>query len=59
MKWYMKKYYKTKAEANKARLERERVTGWFGILHVWKMPKGTRHHGEFAVCSELEYLNTY
>lgn len=53
----MKKYYKTKSEANKAKQARD-AQGFIG-LHVWKMPKGTRHHGEFAVCTELEYLNTY
>jgi hypothetical protein len=25
---------------------------------VFKMPKGTRHHGEYAVCTEFEWLNT-
>lgn len=53
----MKKFFKTKTEANKASKERWAL-GYYD-QHVWKMPKGTRHHGEFAVCSELEYLNTY
>lgn len=25
---------------------------------VFKMPKGSRHHGEYAVCDDIEYLNT-
>lgn len=53
----MKKYYKTLKEANAAKNARE-AQGYFN-LHVWRMPKGTRHHGEFAVCTEIEYLNTY
>ena len=54
----MKKYYKSKKEAVKARDERnEREhTKRYG---VFKMSKGTRHHGEYAVCSEMEWLNTY
>ena len=54
----MKKYFKTKREAIKerdARNEREN-TNRYG---VFKMSKGTRHHGEFAVCTEMEWLNTY
>lgn len=49
-----KKYYDTKREANKAR---EALKDPF--IHVWKMPKGSRHPGKYAVCDELEYLNTY
>lgn len=54
----MKKYFKTLKEARKALAERTKghADGWLGIH---KMPKGTRHHGEYAVCSEMEYLNTY
>jgi hypothetical protein len=54
----MKKYFKSKAEAIKACRERNNghSTGYY---KVFKMSKGTRHHGEFAVCSEFEYLNTY
>ena len=53
----MKKYFKTKAEAQRVCAERNKGKSivWY---HVFKMPKGTRHHGEFAVCSEMEYLNT-
>ena len=52
-----KKYFDTKAQANKARKEYD-PTGYKGI-HVWKMPKGSRHAGKFAVCTELEYLKTF
>lgn len=50
----MKKYFKTRKEALKAKAERNDNS-----LHVFKMQKGTRKAGWFAVCSELEYLNTY
>ena len=50
----MKKYFNTKAQANRAKKERAN-----DMLHVYRMPKGSRHAGKFAVCSELEYLNTY
>ena len=54
----MKKYFNNKNEAIKAAHERNAGKGveWY---KVFKMPKGTRHHGQFAVCSEMEYLNTY
>lgn len=52
-----KKYFATKSEANKA-LKTYDPTGCYG-LHVWRMPKGTRRAGQFAVCTEIEYLNTY
>jgi hypothetical protein len=52
----MKKYFKTKKEAQKA-LE-ERITN-NPSLKIFKMPKGTRRHGEYAVCTDIEYLNTY
>jgi len=54
----MKKYFKNRAEAIKERDKRNSEKG-YPFVKVFKMPKGTRHHGEFAVCSELEYLNTY
>lgn len=53
----MKKYFKSRTEANCAKKARD-PKGFYG-LHVWKMQKGTRHHGEYAVCTEIEYLNTY
>lgn len=54
----MKKYFKTKREALKVCSERNKGKGikWY---NVFKMPKGTRNHGKFAVCSEMEFLNTY
>lgn len=50
----MKKYYKSKNEAIEAAKKRNDPT-----IKAWKMPKGTRHAGQYAVCDELEYLNTY
>lgn len=52
----MKKYYKSRKEAINACNDRKRLDP---SLRVWRMPKGTRHHGEYAVCNEMEYLNTY
>lgn len=53
----MKKYFNNRKDAIKAARERNADKGvWY---KVFKMPKGTRHHGQFAVCSEIEYLNTY
>ena len=54
----MKKYFKTRKEAKEecAKRNAHLSTPWYG---VYKMPKGTRHHGEFAVCSCMEWLNTY
>lgn len=51
------KYFETKQAAIKAKEERSKN----GVrdLKVFKMPKGTRKSGKFAVCTELEYLNTY
>lgn len=54
----MKKYFKSKAEALKVCAERNKGVG-HEYYKVFKMSKGTRHHGEFAVCSEFEWLNTY
>ena len=52
-----KKYFNTKSQAIKAR-ELYESQGEYGLC-VFKMPKGSRHAGKFAVCTELEYLNTY
>lgn len=54
----MKKYFKSKEEAMKVCAQRNhgKTIEWY---KVFRMPKGTRHHGEYAVCSEMEYLNTY
>ena len=53
-----KKYFKSLKEARKALKERNKghADGWLGI---YKMPKGTRRHGEYAVCSYMEFINTY
>ena len=53
----MKKYFSSKAQAVTARKLRD-PHGLCGV-RVFKMPKGTRHAGMYAVCSELEFLNTY
>lgn len=53
----MKKYFNTKKEAVIAKQKRENK-GYRG-LSIFKMPKGSRKAGMFAVCTELEYLNTY
>jgi len=52
----MKKYYRSKAEAKKACSERQQRNPGIG---VYKMPKGSKHSGEYAVCDYTEYLNTY
>jgi hypothetical protein len=49
-----KKYYDTKREALKVCESLNDPT-----VHVFKMPKGTRHAGKYAVCDEMEFLNTY
>lgn len=54
----MRKYFTTRKEANKERGRRLKLDPFSGI-HVWKMPKGSRRAGYYAVCSEIEYLNTY
>lgn len=53
----MKKYFSSKAQAVTARKLRD-PNGFYGV-RVFKMPKGTRCAGMFAVCTELEFLNTY
>ena len=52
----MRKYHKTRHEAIKALDEMRKKKTDVGI---YRMPPGTRHHGEYAVCSYMEYLNTY
>jgi hypothetical protein len=52
-----KKYSSTKQSARKAK--NERIEKGEPGLQVFKMPKGTRYTGKFAVCTEIEYLNTY
>ena len=52
----MKKYFKTRKEALQACEERRKANPCIG---VFKMSKGTRKAGWYAVCSEFEWLNTY
>jgi hypothetical protein len=52
----MKKYFTSKKEANKAREERQKTNPY---VHVFRMPRGSRNAGQWAVCTEMEYLNTY
>lgn len=54
----MKKYFKTRKEALQVCAQRNERSNC-NYFKVFKMPKGTRHHDEFAVCSYMEYLNTY
>lgn len=51
-----KKYYKTLSAARKALEERKKTRT---DVDIYKMHKGTRHAGMYAVCSYMEYLNTY
>lgn len=53
-----KKYFKTKKEAVEVAKERRKINNTYAI-QVFKMPKGTRHHGMYAVCTYLEFINTY
>lgn len=55
----MKKYFKTKEEAIKVCEERNKAKGCINWYKVFKMSKGTRKAGFYAVCSEMEWLNTY
>lgn len=52
----IKKYFKDLAEARAVLKERKKRDPSLGIH---KMPKGTRQHGMYAVCSYFEWLNTY
>ena len=54
----MRKYFKSRRQAIEECTRRNAMKG-FEWFKVFRMPKGTRHHGEYAVCSEMEYLNTY
>lgn len=53
-----RKYFETRKEALQE-CERRNRGMRIQYYRVFKMPKGTRNHGKFAVCSEFEYLNTY
>ena len=52
-----RKYFKSRKEALKACEERNKTHG--NGIEVFKMPKGSRHSGQYAVCTFIEYLNTY
>ena len=51
-----RKYFKVLGEARKALKERSQTKR---DIDIYKMPKGCRHSGEYAVCSYMEYLNSY
>lgn len=53
-----KKYFKSKAEANKACAARNEAEHTY-LFQVFRMPKGSRHPGQYAVCTYLDYVNTY
>ena len=52
-----KKYFKSRSDAFRELQERKKA-GRVDV-GVYKMHKGTRHAGMYAVCSYMEYLNTY
>ena len=54
-----RKYFQSRKEALKAREERNKTFGSGKEVSVYKMPKGSRHSGQYAVCDYIEYLNTY
>ena len=54
-----RKYFKSRKEALKAYEERNKTYGSGKEICVYKMPKGSRHSGQYAVCDYIEYLNTY
>ena len=54
----IKKYFKTKKEAIEVAKERRKINNTYTI-QVFKKPKGTRHHGMYAVCTYLDFINTY
>ena len=51
-----RKYFKSRKEALKACEERNKTHG--KRIEVFKMPKGSRHSGQYAVCTFIEYLNS-
>ena len=54
-----RKYFKSRKEAIKVCEERNKTFGSGKEIRVYKMPKGSRHSGQYAVCDYIEYLNTY
>ena len=53
-----RKYFKIKKEAIKVCEERNKNFGSGNEIGVYKMPKGSRHSGQYAVCTYIEYLNS-
>lgn len=53
-----KKYHKTAAAARKF-LDAWRVLHPSCGFGIYRMLKGSRHPGMYAVCSYIEWLNTY
>ena len=54
-----RKYFASKKEALKSCEERNKTFGSGRDIGVYKMPKGSRHSGQYAVRDYIEYLNTY
>lgn len=54
-----RKYFKSRKEALKACEERNKTYGSGKEISVYRMPKGSRHSGQYAVFDYIEYLNTY
>lgn len=50
----IKKYFKTKKEAIVA-YEKRRAADYGA--HIFKMPKGTRKHGWYVICTHLEFIS--
>ena len=53
-----RKYFQSKREALKACEERNKTFGSGKEISVYKMPKGSRHSGQYAVCDYITYLNS-
>ena len=53
-----RKYFKSRKEAIKACEKRNKTFGSGKEIGVYKMPKGSRHSGQYAVCTFIEYLNS-
>ena len=53
-----RKYHKTKKQAQDF-LSAWRVSHPLCGFGIYKMPKGSRHPGMYAVCTYIEWLNTY
>ena len=51
-----RKYFKSRKEALKACGERNKTHG--KRIEVCKMPRGSRHSGQYDVCTFIEYINS-